>query len=89
MRSFAHVAVNAPEVYVKPQLQEKGGYRLALYWMDVSGHSSLLVGAGSMVLRDARHPCLEVQDDMSFIPNDIEMIKSESLFRQSSLVDAY
>lgn len=30
-----------------------------------------------MVLRDARHPCLEVQDDMSFIPNDIEMIKSE------------
>ena len=31
-----------------------------------------------MVLRDARHPCLEVQDDMSFIPNDIEMIKSES-----------
>lgn len=30
-----------------------------------------------MVLRDARHPCLEVQDEMSFIPNDIEMIKSE------------
>ncbi|EPS97986.1 hypothetical protein FOMPIDRAFT_1127467 [Fomitopsis schrenkii] len=59
--SFAHVAVNAPEAYVKPQMQEKG--------------------AGSMVLRDARHPCLEVQDDMSFIPNDIEMIKNESEFQ--------
>ncbi|KZT68906.1 DNA mismatch repair protein [Daedalea quercina L-15889] len=59
--SFAHVAVNAPEAYVKPSMQEKG--------------------AGSMVLRDARHPCLEVQDDMSFIPNDIEMIKNESEFQ--------
>lgn len=28
-----------------------------------------------MVLKDARHPCLEVQEDVSFIPNDIEMIK--------------
>ncbi|KAH9933894.1 DNA mismatch repair protein [Fomitopsis serialis] len=59
--SFAHVAVNAPEAYVKPSMQEKG--------------------AGSLVLRDARHPCLEVQDDMSFIPNDIEMIKNESEFQ--------
>lgn len=30
-----------------------------------------------MVLKDARHPCLEVQEDVSFIPNDIEMIKGE------------
>ncbi|KAI0732603.1 DNA mismatch repair protein [Fomitopsis betulina] len=58
---FAHVAVNAPDVYVKPQMQGQG--------------------AGSMVLRDARHPCLEVQDEMSFIPNDIEMIKNESEFQ--------
>ncbi|KZT10399.1 DNA mismatch repair protein [Laetiporus sulphureus 93-53] len=59
--SFAHVAVNAPEAYVKPKMLEKG--------------------SGSLVLREARHPCLEVQDDMSFIPNDIEMIKNDSEFQ--------
>lgn len=32
-------------------------------------------GTGNLVLRDARHPCLEVQDDVNFISNDIEMIK--------------
>ncbi|KAI0937540.1 hypothetical protein AcV7_003542 [Taiwanofungus camphoratus] len=59
--SFAHVAVNAPEAYVKPKVSEKG--------------------SGSLVLREARHPCLEVQDDISFIPNDVEMIKDESEFQ--------
>ena len=34
-----------------------------------------LVGTGDLVLKDARHPCLEVQDDISFIPNDVEMVK--------------
>ncbi|KAI0342296.1 DNA mismatch repair protein [Trametopsis cervina] len=38
-------------------------------------------GSGSLILKDARHPCLEVQDDMSFIPNDVEMIKDESEFQ--------
>ncbi|KAI0635322.1 DNA mismatch repair protein [Trametes polyzona] len=59
--SLAHVAVNAPESYVKPEILEKG--------------------SGSLVLKEARHPCLEVQDDVSFIPNDVEMIKDESEFQ--------
>ncbi|RDX54685.1 DNA mismatch repair protein [Lentinus brumalis] len=59
--SLAHVAVNAPESYVKPEILERG--------------------SGSLVLREARHPCLEVQDDVSFIPNDVEMIKDDSEFQ--------
>jgi len=56
--SFAHVAVNAPEAYVKPTVVQSG--------------------EGDLILRDARHPCLEVQDDIAFIPNDVEMIKGGS-----------
>ena len=40
---------------------------------------SAFSGTGSLVLKDARHPCLEVQDDISFIPNDVEMIKGTPL----------
>ncbi|KAI9491905.1 muts domain V-domain-containing protein [Zychaea mexicana] len=36
---------------------------------------------GNIVLRDSRHPCLEVQDDVVFIPNDIEMVKDKSEFQ--------
>ncbi|KAF7323675.1 DNA mismatch repair protein 2 [Mycena kentingensis (nom. inval.)] len=38
-------------------------------------------GTGDLVLRDARHPCMEVQDDISFIPNDVEMVKDKSEFQ--------
>jgi DNA mismatch repair protein MSH2 len=39
------------------------------------------VGAnGPLLVRQARHPCLEVQEDLNFIPNDFEMIPDESEF---------
>ncbi|KAF8217826.1 DNA mismatch repair protein [Mycena galopus ATCC 62051] len=38
-------------------------------------------GTGDLILRDARHPCLEVQDDVNFIPNDVEMVKDKSEFQ--------
>lgn len=34
-------------------------------------------GEGSLILKEARHPLLEIQDDVSFIPNDVEMIKGK------------
>ncbi|KAG6809946.1 hypothetical protein H0H92_013995 [Tricholoma furcatifolium] len=37
-------------------------------------------GSGNLVLLESRHPCLEVQDDISFIANDVEMIKDKSEF---------
>lgn len=39
------------------------------------------VGESSLILKDARHPCLEVQDEISFIPNDVEMVKGEGEFQ--------
>jgi len=33
--------------------------------------------SGTLVLRNAWHPCLEVQDDISFIPNNVETVKGK------------
>ncbi|KAH7916001.1 DNA mismatch repair protein [Hygrophoropsis aurantiaca] len=38
-------------------------------------------GTSGLILKEARHPCLEVQDDISFIPNDVEMVKNEGEFQ--------
>ncbi|KAJ2901814.1 uncharacterized protein MKZ38_001352 [Zalerion maritima] len=37
-------------------------------------------GTGQTVLREARHPCLEMQDDVQFITNDVELVRDESSF---------
>lgn len=38
----------------------------------------LPMGAGVLELRACRHPCLEMQDHVSFIPNDVNMRAGES-----------
>ncbi|KAL7313114.1 MSH2 protein [Mucor circinelloides] len=38
-------------------------------------------GQGDVVLTEARHPCLEVQDYVTFIPNDVEMKRETSEFQ--------
>ncbi|KAH7392298.1 muts domain V-domain-containing protein [Phaeosphaeria sp. MPI-PUGE-AT-0046c] len=37
-------------------------------------------GTGNTVLKEARHPCMEMQDDISFITNDISLTRGESEF---------
>ncbi|KAL5002262.1 muts domain V-domain-containing protein [Aspergillus recurvatus] len=37
-------------------------------------------GIGNTVLKEARHPCMEMQDDISFITNDVSLIRDESSF---------
>jgi len=37
-------------------------------------------GTGNIILKEARHPCMEAQDDVMFIPNDVSLIRNESEF---------
>jgi len=37
-------------------------------------------GNGDTVLKEARHPCMEVQDDIQFITNDVELRRGTSQF---------
>jgi DNA mismatch repair protein MSH2 len=37
-------------------------------------------GEGDIVLKSSRHPCLEVQDEVSFIANDVALLRSNASF---------
>lgn len=37
-------------------------------------------GEGRTILKESRHPCLEVQDDVQFITNDVGLTRDESSF---------
>lgn len=37
-------------------------------------------GEGKTVLTEARHPCMEMQDDVQFITNDVELTRDQSSF---------
>ncbi|OTB01967.1 hypothetical protein M426DRAFT_13959 [Hypoxylon sp. CI-4A] len=37
-------------------------------------------GKGSTILKEARHPCMEMQDDIQFITNDVDLRRGESSF---------
>ncbi len=74
---------------MKPAVVEKG---LSTRVQSLACRKGLIfdrVGTGDLALKDARHPCLEVQDDISFIPNDVEMVKGTGFVIPDSMSDPY
>ncbi|XP_076855816.1 DNA mismatch repair protein Msh2 [Brachyhypopomus gauderio] len=37
-------------------------------------------GSGTLLLKGARHPCVEAQDDVAFIPNDVTFTRGDKMF---------
>lgn len=66
LAAFANVAIFAPTPFVKPRL-----HPLALS-LDSSEFAARRIN-----LTDARHPVLEVQDDVNFIANDVSLANND------------
>lgn len=64
--SFAHASIHAPIPYVRPKLYPRSSDCRA---NDVAGETRL---------KETRHPCLEQQDEVQFITNDVHLSPSEA-----------
>jgi DNA mismatch repair protein MSH2 len=73
LSSFAHVSANSASPYVKPKMLEKGKYTHDFILAENSVDLGLYPGTGDLVIKEGRHPCLEVQEEIMFIPNDTEL----------------
>lgn len=88
---LVHEVVNVAASYC-PVLEQLAGVLAHLDVIVSFAHSSMHAptayvrpkmhprGTGSTVLKEARHPCMEMQDDVSFITNDVSLIRDESSF---------
>ncbi|KAF9355404.1 MutS-like protein [Mortierella sp. NVP85] len=40
----------------------------------------MAMGTGDVILKESRHPCLEVQEDVAFIPNNVNLVRGKTEF---------
>ena len=89
--SLASEVVGVASSYV-PVLEQLAGVLAHLDVIVSFAHASVMAptpyvrplvhprGQGNTVLKEARHPCMEMQDDIQFITNDVSLVREESEF---------
>ena len=89
--SLASEVVGVAASYV-PVLEQLAGVLAHLDVIVSFAHASVMAptpyvrptvharGQGNTILQEARHPCMEMQDDVQFITNDVSLVRGESEF---------
>lgn len=77
MCSFAHVSASAHPPYVRPAITEMG--KCVEVTIKPTIHA-LPSGKGDIILSGCRHPCVEQQDDIVFIPNDVSLTRGQCCY---------
>ncbi|XP_054814711.1 DNA mismatch repair protein MSH2-like [Prosopis cineraria] len=68
--SFADLASSCHTPYTRPEITFIGTY----LWLSATDK-------GDIILEGSRHPCVEAQDCVNFIPNDCKLIRGKSWFQ--------
>jgi DNA mismatch repair protein MSH2 len=81
LQSFADLATSCPVPYVRPDITVSvrntswNSFKMTNFESG-SKLENTLQDEGDIVLLGSRHPCLEAQDGVNFIPNDCTLVSS-------------
>ncbi|KAJ0571480.1 putative DNA mismatch repair protein MutS, core [Helianthus annuus] len=83
--SFADLAASSPTPYTRPDITPSVrilGLKafVSLKYVLFTG-GCYLQDTGDIILEGSRHPCVEAQDWVNFIPNDCKLVRGESWFQ--------
>jgi DNA mismatch repair protein MSH2 len=77
LQSFADLAISCPVPYVRPYIIASVRHTITLSKELSNAKSNIEIvmkDEGDIILRGSRHPCLEAQDGVNFIPNDCTLV---------------
>ena len=83
--SLAQVALSSQTTYVRPKLHPMGILAFSSLSRSLFDKKNIYnwikyAGSGVLKLHESRHPCLELQEGITFIPNDVEFQVDEKMF---------
>ena len=79
LQSFADLATSCPVPYVRPDITASVKKHLLKPYERKnlkcrSNLEDIIQDEGDIILQGSRHPCLEAQDGVNFIPNDCTLV---------------